>query len=270
MEKVVFKKNQQAFFAAHDLCYFNDFFDYSQGDTINQNTKRNVTVLKFSDEERTKTFFMKRFFNPHFKDMLFTLRNFGTVCSQAELEWKNATILLDNGIETYHPVCYGFRSVCGIERQSFFVTEEIDGCCLLDYLMNSWKTLPAANKETLVIRLAKFFRKIHSAGLSLPDSYIWHVYMVNTEKGTEDYEFGMIDLHRMQIRTRGHRPAAMNLGRFLFSLPEGFMDTHLQSVFMENYLTANFSGNKDAFVRNVKKWETKISKRRKKNVTWLS
>ncbi|MBL7215609.1 MAG: hypothetical protein ISS71_08020 [Phycisphaerae bacterium] len=237
---------------------------------INRNTRRNVTLLKLSDGEHPKTFFMKRFFNPHFKDMLFTLRNFGKICSQAELEWRNANIFLDNGIETYHPVCYGFRSVCGIERQSFFVTEEIDGCCLLDYLMDSWKILPPADKEMLVIKLAKFFRKIHSAGLSLPDSYIWHVYMVNTSNETDDYEFGMIDLHRMQIRTRGNRPAAMNLGRFLFSLPEGFMDAHLQSLFLENYLNTDFFGNKKAFIDAVKKWEAKISKRRKKTVTSLT
>ena len=269
MEKVVFENNWDSFFDANGLRCFDDFFDYSEGDTINRNTKRNVVALKLSDGNLTKTFFMKRFFDPHFKDMLFTLRNFGKICSQAELEWQNASILLDNGIETYHPVCHGFRSVCGIERQSFFLTEEIEGCCLLDYLMESWKTLPPADKETLVVKLAKFFRKIHSAGLSLPDSYIWHVYMVNTIDGTDDYEFGMIDLHRMQIRTRGTGQAAMNLGRFLFSLPEGFMDTRLQSLFMESYLDTDFPGNKKSFVRNVKKWESKLLKQRKKVVTSL-
>ena len=269
MEKVVFEKGWNSFFDRHGLRCFEDFFDYSEGDTINQNTKRNVAVLKFSDRDQTKTFFMKRFFDPHFKDMLFTLRNFRTICSQAELEWRNANILLDNGIETYHPVCYGFRSICGIERQSFFVTKEINGCCLLDYLVSSWKTLSPADKETLVVKLAKFLRKIHSAGLSLPDSYVWHVYMVNTDDGTDDYEFGMIDLHRMQIRTRGTGQAAMNLGRFLFSLPAGFMDTRLETVFMESYLDTNFPGNKEAFGEHIKKWETKLLKRRKKVVTSL-
>ena len=269
MEKVVFEENWNTFFDSHGLRCFDDFFDYSDGDTINRNTKRNVIALKFSDGDQAKNFFMKRFFNPHFKDILFTLHNFGKICSQAELEWKNANILLDNGIETYHPVCYGFRSVFGIERQSFVVTEEINGCCLLDYLMKSWKTFPPAEKETLVIKLAKFFRKIHSTGLSLPDSYIWHVYMVNVENKANDYEFGMIDLHRMQIRTRGTGKAAMNLGRFLFSLPEGFMDARLETIFMESYLATDFPGNKDVFMGNVKKLEAKLLKRRKKVVTSL-
>ena len=269
MEKVVFEKSWKSFFDSHGLRCFDDFFDHSKGDTINRNTKRNVVSLKLLDGDQIKTFFMKRFFNPHFKDMLFTLRNFGKICSQAELEWQNANILLASGIETYHPACYGFRSVCGIERQSFFITEEINGCCLLDYLMKSWKTLSATDQKILIVKLSRFFRKIHSAGLSLPDSYIWHIYMMNAESKTDDYEFGIIDLHRMQIRTRGTGQAAMNLGRFLFSLPEDFMDTHLQSIFMESYLQADFHGNKKAFSRNVKKWEAKLLKRRNKTVTSL-
>lgn len=270
MEKVIFKKNRAAFFKSQGLERFDDFFTYSRGDTVNQNTKRNVLMMTLSDGGGEKSFFMKRFFNPHLKDMLFTLRNFGTICSQAELEWRNAHILLDNGVETYHPVCYGFRSVCGIERQSFLVTEKINGPCLLDYLMQHWKTLCRTAQEALIIKLAKFFQTIHRARLSLPDSYIWHVYMVYPENGNDDYEFGMIDLHRMQIRVRGTNPPAMNLGRFFFSLPEGFMDPECESLFLENYLDADFPGNKKTFINAVKAWEAKISKRRRKTVKSLS
>ena len=120
MERVVFEKKWACYFDHQGLRDFDDFFEYHQGDMVNQNTKRNVVVMTLSDGKSEKTFFMKRFFNPHLKDMLFTLRNFGKFCSQGELEWRNAHILLDNGIETYHPVCFGFRSICGIERQSFF------------------------------------------------------------------------------------------------------------------------------------------------------
>ncbi len=73
----------------------------------------------------------------------------------------------------------------------------------------------------------------------------------------------MIDLHRMQIRTRSHQQAAMNLGRFLYSLPEGFMDGALEALFMENYLT-DFKGSRENFTNCVKHWQTKISARRGK------
>ncbi len=270
MEQVIFKDNWQSYFADRDLRSLDDFFAYADGKIINQNTKRNVTVMTFPDGNQTKTFYMKRFFDPHFKDMLFTLGNFGKICSQAELEWRCANILLDNGIETYHPVGYGFRSVCSIERQSFFITEAIDGVCLLDYLVQNWTGLPAEKQESLVVKLAHFFAKIHAARLSLPDSYIWHVYMVNTGPGDEDYEFGMIDLHRMKRRTRGSNQAAMNLGRFFYSLPDGFLDIPLQSRFTDTYLAAGTTVNTKAFLTEVEKNKVKFLKRRKKTVDSLN
>lgn len=263
METVILKPGRESFFESQGFRTFEDFFEYAQGETINRNTKRSVTIMKLVDDGRQKTFFMKRFFKPHFKDMLFTVRSFGKLCSQAELEWRNANMLLDNGIETYHPVCYGYRSICGIERQSFFITEEINGVCLLDYLQQSWNRLEGDERRKLVINLAAFFRKIHHARLSLPDAYIWHVYRVANSTSPEGYQLAMIDLHRMQIRTRGHQQAAMNLGRFLYSLPEGFMDKALETLFMESYL-AGFKGNRQRFTNSVKHWHAKISARRGK------
>jgi hypothetical protein len=156
MEQVIFKNPWQPFFAAHGLRCLTDFFAYGDGTLINQNTKRTVTVMTLPDGDRTRTFYMKRFYHPHVKDMLFTLGHVGKLCSQAELEWRNARLLLETGIETYHPVCYGYRTVCGIERQSFLVTEAIDGECLLDYLMQHWAEMAADDREALVVRLAEF------------------------------------------------------------------------------------------------------------------
>ena len=119
MEKMVFGTGWESFFESHQLCAFDDFFNYAQGQTINQNAKRNVIVLELDDDGRKRIFYMKRFFQPHFKDMLSAFCHFGTLCSQAEVEWRNANILLDNGIETYRPVCYGAQSRFGIEQQSF-------------------------------------------------------------------------------------------------------------------------------------------------------
>ncbi|MBC8377879.1 MAG: hypothetical protein H8E62_01760 [Planctomycetes bacterium] len=264
MKNVTYANHWQPYFEHLGLRSFDDFFNYEDGETVNQNTKRNVVVLKLPHNIHTKTFFMKRFFNPHFKDMLFTLRNFGKLCSQGELEWRNANILLEHGIETYHPACFGVETLCGIERRSFFITEEINGICLQDYLVQYWADLADDDKEKIVLKLAAFFKKIHAVRISLPDAYIWHVYMVKHIDNAEDFEFGMIDLHRMQINTRGNRQAAENLGRFLFSLPEGFLDEKLRNAFIENYLDADFIRNRDAFVATMTKREKTLLKRRKK------
>lgn len=270
MKKITYENHWQSFFEHHGLCSFDDFFNYQDGETINRNTKRSVVVLKLPHNNRTKTFYMKRFFNPHFKDMLFTLQNFGKLCCQGELEWRNANILLENGIETYHPACFGVNSICGIERQSFFITEEINGGCLQDYLVEYWSGLEAREKAALVVKLANFFKTIHTARISLPDAYIWHVYMVKKHDDHAEFDFGMIDLHRMQINTRGSKQAARNLGAFLFSLPEGFLDEDMRQIFLKQYLKADFIKDKFAFMDAINKREKTLLKRRKKRSVKLS
>ena len=90
--------------------------------------------MTIGEGARRKELFMKRFYDPHFKDMLFTLGNFGRICSQGQCEWNNANLLLQNGIETYKPICCGWESACGFEKRSFFITEKIDGICLADFV----------------------------------------------------------------------------------------------------------------------------------------
>lgn len=265
-ENVIFETGWDSFFASHQLRRFEDFFNYGEGQTINENTKRNVIVLKFDYNGQKRTFFMKRFFDPHLKDMLAAFGHFGTLCSQAEVEWRNANILLDNGIETYHPVCYGARFCFGIERQSFLITEQIKGPCLLDYLAESWVSLEEAERNNLVVHLAKLFQQIHDARIRLPDSYIWHVYRVISDAAGGGFELGMIDLHRMQLRKNDQRSAAKDLGAFLFSLPDGFMNKNLRGLFMESYLDDGRVCNQDAFRKKVNAWEEKISSRRKREV----
>jgi len=261
-ERVVFEPGLEPFFASHQLRAFDDFFEFTKGHTINENTKRNVIVLELDDKGKKRSFFMKRFIHPHFKDMLSTFGHFGSLCSQAEVEWRNARILLENGIETYHPVCFGVQSRFGIEQQSFFVTEQINGACLLDYLAESWGSLQEAQRQDLVIRLGKLFQKIHRARIRLPDSYIWHVYRVRSAKAKDGFELGMIDLHRMQLRTRRNHHAAKDLGAFLFSLPDGFMNQSLRSLFMDSYLDDRRIRNQGAFRKRVKQWKEKIASRR--------
>ena len=65
MEKMVFGTGWESFFESHQLCAFDDFFNYAQGQTINQNAKRNVIVLELDDNGRKRIFYMKRFFQPH-------------------------------------------------------------------------------------------------------------------------------------------------------------------------------------------------------------
>jgi len=199
--------------------------------------------------------------------MLFTFRNFGRLCSQAELEWRCAHILLKNGIETYHPVGWGVQTCCGIERRSFFITEKIDGRNLIDYLLEHWNGFDAAMQEKLVVGLARFFRSLHQAKLSLPDSYLWHLFVLEPCGAGDPFRFAIIDLHRMRLNAAAAKHAARNLGALLFSLPDEWFDRRLRELFLQTYLEPcgqEAVTDRQSFLAALKKREKTLIARRKK------
>ena len=171
MIKMEFAAGFEQFFEKHGLRSFDDFFRHLGGEVINQNKKRSVLTFTLDDGGAQRRFFVKRFDCPHYKDMLFTFRNFGYICSQGRCEWNNANLLLENGVDTYHPACYGEEVVCGIEKRSIFVTEEIKGVCLTDFIGEKWSGLERVEKERIAISIGKTARKIHDAKISMPDMY---------------------------------------------------------------------------------------------------
>jgi hypothetical protein len=267
MKHIEIDPGHEAIFTQNGLNTFDDFIGCSKGQIINQNKKRNVSILQLHSHNGQMVYFIKRFFSPYLKDMLFTFRNFGKLCSQAELELRNARILLTNGIETYHPVCWGTHTCCGIEQCSFFVTEKIQGRSLIEFLFDYWGVFDTGRHEKLVFELARFFRQLHSARLSLPDSYLWHLFLLEPIDMRQDYRFAIIDLHRMQINSASPMHVARTLGSLLFSLPEEWFDARLRNMFVKIYLElsgANPITNQHAFMEILKKREHILRKRRKK------
>jgi hypothetical protein len=267
MHYIEFNPAFESIFAQNGLRTFEDFIHWDEGQMINRNEKRDVTILRFATSDGPRVFFMKRFFSPHLKDMVFTFRNFGRLCSQAELEWRSSSILLENGIETYRPACWGAQTCCGIERRSFFVTEKINGRSLIEFLLENWSGFASHQQEKLIIGMARFFRKLHTARLSLPDSYLWHLFILEPIDPQQPYRFAIIDLHRMRINAAAWHHAARNLGALLFSLPEEWFDTKLRELFLNTYLEpveGKTITNQKAFLDTLKKREKILIARRKK------
>lgn len=267
MQRIEFEAAQEAIFAQNGLKTVDDFITFDKGKQINRNEKRDVHILTLQSPQGPRTYFMKRFFSPHPKDMLFTFMNFGKLCSQAELEWRNAHTLLHNGIGTYRPAAWGADTCCGIERRSFFVTQKIDGRSLIDFLLDQWDSFDQSQQEKLVKSLAAFFRKLHRIKVSLPDSYLWHLFLIEPIAPAESYQFAIIDLHRMQLNAAASRHAARNLGALLFSLPDEWFDTRLRDVFINTYLEladGEAVANRQAFLDTLKKREQTLTARRKK------
>ncbi len=266
MIKIEFKKGWAPLFEDAGFVSLEDFFDYSAGQTINKNKKREVVAMTFNTVGAKKELFMKRFFKPHFKDMLFTIRNFGSLCSQAACEWKNINILLRHGIATYHPVCYGQQMHLGLEKKSFIITEKINGPPLTDFVAANWLQLAQPQKEKIITAIAKFIRKIHNAKISLPDLYLWHIFITKTplpDEVSED-DFAVIDLHRMRINAANRNGRIKDLGALDFSMSEKYFDDGLREFFLNAYTNTAGGGERIALSRKIKNRSRVLAARRRR------
>ncbi|MHC5076428.1 MAG: lipopolysaccharide kinase InaA family protein, partial [Planctomycetota bacterium] len=211
MERVIFANTWEKFFSEAGLLSFEDFFYYATDSLIGKNEKREVITFHAGKETEGRQFFLKRFIKPHFKDIFFTWRGTGRLCSQGKYEWDCANFLIQNGIESYKPVCYGEQIKLGLERRSFFVTEKLPGECMTDFVKEQWPNLERHEKETIIRELGLFVRKIHDLKVSFPDLYLWHIFL-RQEEG--QWEFAIIDLHRMIYNVFKTNEQIKNLGRF--------------------------------------------------------
>jgi tRNA A-37 threonylcarbamoyl transferase component Bud32 len=261
VRRVVFADSWEQFFSRHGLKSFGDFFEYTPTETIGINNKRSVVTFSLSTDSQKKQFFMKRFFHPHFKDMLFTWRSFGSMCSQARCELENAGLLLNNGIETYKPVCFGEQTKCGIEANSFIVTEKLSGQALTDFVRQKWHNLQRQQKEKIIAGIGKFIRSIHELNISLPDLYVWHIFL-KENPDTKNYDFAVIDLHRMSRNVTNRNTKIKNLGRLHHSMVDKYFDEDLKRSFIESYAGDNWDGDINTLASQVKKYSDAVSAKR--------
>lgn len=259
MERLIFADAQRQYFAESGFSSFSDFFEYDGGEDYGVNTKR--AVIRFTAGSEGKAFFMKRFYGPHLKDVFFAWCSFGRLFSQARCEWENVNMLFAGGIETYRPVCYGER--CGMKIGSFLVTRELQSRCLTDFVAG--KRLSAAEKQKLICCLGKFVRRIHDAKISLPDLYLWHIYVTEskTARNETGYDFAVIDLHRMKHNVTNRNEQLKNLGRLIHSMRKEYFEDDLRRLLIKSYARQNQPGSTDNLIKTVEKYCRRISARRK-------
>ncbi len=260
MEQIVFADGWEQIFTEAGLCSIDDFFALVGDETVNRNTKRQVDRFTLGDGDEAKTFFIKRFFKPHFKDMIFSRLNFGKVCSQGQVEWKNADLLLNVGVGTYQPVCFGQRMNWVIESRSFFVTRQLQSQCLADFVAEKWLGLERSEKEKIITSLAKVFRRVHDAGISLADLYVWHVFISKGKDG--QYQFDIIDLHRMSRNVTNPKRQLENIGRFDHSMVDKYFDQPDRELLVTAYAGDSHPGGVGYLIDQVKKLSAAVSAKR--------
>jgi len=261
VERVRFAKSWREFFGGVGLESFGDFYDYPGGTRINKNNRRSVYRLTFGKDPETKIFYIKRFEKPHFKDILGARRNFGRFISQADVEWSNANLLEQNGIDAYKPVCMGEQTICGLERKSFFMTEQLKSTCLLDFVIKKWHTLERKIQNRIIIAAAQLVRKAHRANISLRDLYIWHLFI---DEGSleNDCRLSVIDLHRMLRDVKNPNKKIIDMGALYWSMSSDYFDDEHKDLLVATYTRDGQADKKEKILAKIRNRAKVLDSRR--------
>lgn len=130
------------------------------------------------------------------------------------------------GAPTVRCAGFGERGGTPWTRQSFIITEALEGFIHLDEAVRSWQSLPHQRQSRLkhaaVAELAAIARAMHENGLNHRDFYLCHFMLPQRDFSTfergDELRLHVIDLHRVQIRPRVPiRWIAKDLSGLLFS-----------------------------------------------------
>jgi heptose I phosphotransferase len=129
-------------------------------------------------------------------------------------------------IATVRAAGFGVQGRWPHQHESFIITEALQGMIPLNELMPHLATLSRRRRALLVRRIlqiiAHIARTLHRNGLNHRDFYLIH-FLVRNRTWTawtpdDPIELHLIDLHRMQIRARTPRRAAIrDISGLMFS-----------------------------------------------------
>lgn len=146
--------------------------------------------------------------------------------TSAEPERRGIARLAELGVPTVRCAGFGMRGATPWTRQSFIITEALEGFIHLDEAARFWQSLAprvaARLKHAAISELAAIARAMHEHGLNHRDFYLCHFMLpqrdFNGFRAGESLQLHVIDLHRVQCRSRvPARWIAKDLSGLLFS-----------------------------------------------------
>ena len=263
LERIVFSESWQDFFSGFGLKSFDDFFYYPGRKKLSPTSNRDVHKLAFGQGPDKRTFFIKRFHSPHIDDIISSCRNFGRPMSQGSIEWKNIYFLLNNNIGTYQPVCFGERTICGIESKSFVITEKLKSTDFKEFISQKWLGLERNLQERIITEIAKFIRRMHNLNISMTDLYVWHIF-IDENSIEKNCQLSIIDLHRMRRNVTSINEKIKNISRLFWSMSTKYFDDNITDLFIDSYIENGYESSKDKLVNKIQKNVDLMSRRRKK------
>lgn len=148
----------------------------------------------------------------------------------ARTEWEAIAFLNEANICSMRVVGKGCRGRDPSRRESFLITEELEGMISLENLVEKWREIPekrrAHLKRHLLEQVAEVARTMHAKGMNHRDFYLCHILVSRSRlqswrPGKEAIELYLIDLHRAQMRRSvPSRWLVKDLGGLLFSALE--------------------------------------------------
>ena len=261
MEQIVFADTWESYFQRFDLTTLEEFYRLSTKYKLRQmSTKKGVVVhFKVGANGQEKEFFIKWYLRVSWKNKLTTWRKFGHCYSQARAEWETAHGLLQRGIPTYQPICYGEERGVFFEKQSFLVTRKLSQPSLAEYLRTHWSRISEAQREVLLTSLATFIRHMHDQGILFPDLYTKHIFLESTDSG--EYHFTLIDLQRISHQATNRRKQIKDLGALNQSLPAPLVEPHYRYLFTQAYAGEARPGRTARLHRRIQKRSRHLARR---------
>ncbi len=127
--------------------------------------------------------------------------------------------------------------------ESFLLTPELEGFVQLDdFLRTRFAPLDTARSgprdpdlDRLTDRVAAVAARFHQAGFNHRDLYCCHFFVRENDSG--DFEIRLIDLQRVQTRTKGRRRwLVKDLAQLAYSAPRDRIKCSLKMAFIRRYL----------------------------------
>jgi UDP-glucose:(heptosyl)LPS alpha-1,3-glucosyltransferase len=176
-----------------------------QGELIRSGLGRRTSRLKFDG----KSYYLKTHTGVGWPEIIKNWTYLRLPVLGAKNEWHGVHHLERLGINTLTIAGYG-TSGDYAARQSFILTEEIEGSISLEELGYEWLRNPPRKKSELrykrwlIRKIAEMARTIHQSGANHRDFYLCHFLLQRAyddgELSIKNSKLYVIDLHRMQIR----------------------------------------------------------------------
>jgi UDP-glucose:(heptosyl)LPS alpha-1,3-glucosyltransferase len=214
--------------------YFDDFMTIS-GFTVRSAANRKTMRVSLSD----RSYFVKQHGGVGWKEIIKNYLTAKRPVIGAMTEVYAIQALTRLGIRTTPIAAYGIKGSCAATQQSFLLTEDLGDIVSLEDICKTWVTDPPsqAERQAMLVAIAKLAKRFHGAGLSHRDFYLCHIALQRNVIVAEDTDFYLLDLHRVLHHQPVHGSAVRkDIAGLMFSSMDYGFTTEDWEAFKAHYL----------------------------------